>query len=1347
MFRVNRYILLFMAITFIAISMLWNFVQSEKFANFIVNEISQRFLDKENVKLDVQNVEISLFPPATDLRNVSLSIENKDFKLSAITGRASVEFSFINLLSSDLVVDKIRIADSSVQYKAKGRNNETESLAGEGQVKEILKDLRGAVGRIHSEIPFSLNSLEMDNVIISNVEDSVKIHHSELRLYENYLIGDVVLRSINVQSWKERERELKELDQVSFSLEMADNYVNLSDLKIKRMLDAISGQLGVRFDNDQLQGEIKYFGGLDWPLGIARKNSELDIEASGFSETTVAIEGTIDNMSFGLNTEIHNLVNKNVKADYVNLKARYSGGTVVAEEATLKNKDGNLKLREDVVVFDEKDGLTSNKVKMQASNLSADTAFYAIRDVLGIVKGRLYGDVDIQWREESRSVEFTVPTELTVKDFVLSENNNTPILINPEIKLSETKVALDIGSGVYIDTAINFGGSGFKVKGRVADNEVAFVTSDGVVDFSELGPIAGTEIFGKGDFGLKVYGPEDDVIFDVSLDTRDASLLDYQLGEIEADLLYSLRENSLEVESFKGRQGDSSYLGIGEFLFDEKESGFQLKLETEKMSYIDSRKVLAPLFDQLDYVPEELSFLGKGEFRVEGRFKEDELAVSGPLSLSYIDFYGEVVDSLNLQVGFENGNLSLKDILLEKGESLLKGSFTLNTNTRFIEYDGRWDGIRPNDFRVYRQLNLGLETNASLDIYGSGTPDDLTTRLKLETKNSRVQGVSFGESRFTVFGESDQYEIEGDFFDKSITVSSLVDFKNTDGQNSHVDANLNFSDVRELLGVLSAHNSQRDDLRGSVKAQLESSFSTKDLKNLDLHLVLNKLDVLYKGIKLETDENRELLISGGVVKESNFELYSSEYYITPLLRGSLTDGFALDVGYMLPLSLLELITPEIEISKGQTYGVVAIGGTLEDVESYAEANVENVVMQTSYIPGAMRNGQMRAVLDNKILKIDSLKANYGKGNVEGSGQIILDFPFPIVKMKGSVSDAFIPLMNRSGLVVSGQFNLTGEEVPYRLDGDVTLLFAEILEDINEFQKQQASSNSYQRFLPQSEGRQRELFDLNLNINVQRPIQVRNSLLELNIDGEAKVTGPPSLPRPQGRFQVVPSSSKFKFKGHEFNLTKGTIELGEDFNREGARLDFSGITQINEYKVRLNVSGRTKNVEVSLSSEPGLSQENLFSLLTLGVTSEVSTELDENERQSVATVGLGALLADQLKLNEGLDSSFGLRLSVLPEYAEESDALLQGKSAVSESGTNRFRSSTKVRVQKKISDKVDLSVSSTVGGSLEQRQEMNVNYKFNNKWSLEGVYELKSTDDEGVESSDSIGADLKYRWSF
>lgn len=1346
MFKLNRYIFLFMAVIFLAIGVLWKIVQSESFANLIVHEVSERFLVKENVSFDVQKVEISLFPPATHLKNLDLGVKKEGLLLSVRARRASIEFSFINLLSSDLVVDKISLADSFINLeKGNSKKGEGDKVS-EINTESILKDMRGAVSSVHDLIPFSLNGVELDNVRVSNKKDEVEIYHSKLRLYKNYLVGNVELRKIDIKSLKERRRDLKELDQVAFGLELADNYLTISDLKINRMLDAISGEVNIRFDNYQVQGILKYTGGLEWPIVQLKKSSDIELSAKGHTQTLVEIEGPTKDLRFQLDSQVHNLVSDEIKADSLSVQASYNSGIVTAKRAVLKDNNGEAKLAKQVVVLDN-DGVTDNKLTLVVSNLSTGTAFHPIRDVLGIVKGRLFGAIDIEWVKGDENIEFSIPDELRVTDFVLGEDPLNPILINPELVLSETKVILDIGAGVYIDSRVSFGNSGFKVKGRVADKEVAFVTKDGKIDFSELGPIAGTTILGKGDLGLKVYGPEDNVIFDILLKTKESEVLGYKLGEIEADLIYSLKGNSLKVRSFKGQQRESTYSGTGHFVFEEGHSGFELQVETQKMSYADSQKVLAPLFEELSYVPEELSFLANGDFRLKSDFEKDELVVEGPLFLNYIDFFGEAIDSLRTQLEFEQGRLSLNKIQLKKGEGSLKGSFKLDTNTDSLEYDGKWQNIRPNDFNMYRQLNLGLETNATLEIYGSGPVDDLTTNSKIVTKNSRIQGSPFGESTVELSGQSGLYELEGSLFEKSISLSSFIDLSSGERQESSIDASVDFSDIRDLLGVLSAHNSQRDDLEGTLKATMKSSFNTDNMQDLDLNLNLSELDVRYKEIELTLDTKRELLIKNGLVQRSHLGLHSSDFYITPLLNGSLKDGFTLDVGYRLPFSLLELVTSEVEVSKGVAYGVVAMGGPLEQIESYAETNIENMVMQTSYVPGAFREGSLRAVLDNKFLKLDSFKASYGKGSIHGQGQIILSFPFPIVKIEGSISDAFIPLMNRSGMVLSGQLDLSGEKLPYRLDGDVTVLFAEILEDINEFQKQQASSKSYQRFLPQSEGRQRELIDLNLNINVQRPIQVRNSLLELNIDGAAQVSGPPSFPRPKGHFQVVPSSSKFKFKGHEFALTKGTIDLGEDFNREGARLDFSGVTQINEYKVRLNVSGRTKNVEVSLSSEPGLSQENLFSLLTLGVTSEVSTELDENERQSVATVGLGALLADQLKLNEGLDSSFGLRLSVLPEYAEESDALLQGKSAVSDSGTSRFRSSTKVRVQKKISDKVDLSVSSTVGGSLEQRQEMNVNYKFNNKWSLEGVYELKSTDDEGVESSDSIGADLKYRWSF
>jgi translocation and assembly module TamB len=62
--------------------------------------------------------------------------------------------------------------------------------------------------------------------------------------------------------------------------------------------------------------------------------------------------------------------------------------------------------------------------------------------------------------------------------------------------------------------------------------------------------------------------------------------------------------------------------------------------------------------------------------------------------------------------------------------------------------------------------------------------------------------------------------------------------------------------------------------------------------------------------------------------------------------------------------------------------------------------------------------------------------------------------------------------------------------------------------------------------------------------------------------------------------------------------------------------------------------------------------------------------------------------------------------------------------------------------------MSLSVSSTVGGSIGQRQKMNLNYGLSKNVQLEGVYELR-TNAEGTEDviDNSIGGDVKFRMTF
>jgi len=253
-------------------------------------------------------------------------------------------------------------------------------------------------------------------------------------------------------------------------------------------------------------------------------------------------------------------------------------------------------------------------------------------------------------------------------------------------------------------------------------------------------------------------------------------------------------------------------------------------------------------------------------------------------------------------------------------------------------------------------------------------------------------------------------------------------------------------------------------------------------------------------------------------------------------------------------------------------------------------------------------------------------------------------------------------------------------------------------------------------------------------------------MNLNLGANLKMTGPITSPEILGKVYGVPTQSKIAFKGHEFVLSKSTVEFDSDSGSTKASIDLNGKTLVSGYNIDLNVNGAIDQMNILLSSEPPLPQDEIVSLLTLGITSDVSKNLNEQDRRSITTMSLGGFLFDQLQLTKGLDDNLGLKVSLAPEFSGDEGNLIEEASSDT-STARRLKTGTKFRVQSQLGKKTSVSFSSTLGGEVEQKQEMNVNYDFNRAWSLEGVYELKSSTEENQIETQSIGADVKYKWSF
>ena len=201
-------------------------------------------------------------------------------------------------------------------------------------------------------------------------------------------------------------------------------------------------------------------------------------------------------------------------------------------------------------------------------------------------------------------------------------------------------------------------------------------------------------------------------------------------------------------------------------------------------------------------------------------------------------------------------------------------------------------------------------------------------------------------------------------------------------------------------------------------------------------------------------------------------------------------------------------------------------------------------------------------------------------------------------------------------------------------------------------KKGGRNEEYLLYLPKekiSDGQ--DIININSNFDIINPLVIRNNFSNLSFDGQLNVVGSIKELSFQGKLNLVPMKSRFIFKGNEFILKNGFVLFKDEFRRVSPELSFLGESVVGEYLINLNVTGNANQSKIEFSSSPSLSKEDIFSLLTFGITTEDSQSMEESDRQSITSIGLGSLLVEQFRLNEGVTSSLGLKMSILPEFSQ------------------------------------------------------------------------------------------------
>jgi translocation and assembly module TamB len=276
-------------------------------------------------------------------------------------------------------------------------------------------------------------------------------------------------------------------------------------------------------------------------------------------------------------------------------------------------------------------------------------------------------------------------------------------------------------------------------------------------------------------------------------------------------------------------------------------------------------------------------------------------------------------------------------------------------------------------------------------------------------------------------------------------------------------------------------------------------------------------------------------------------------------------------------------------------------------------------------------------------------------------------------------------------------------------------------------------------------------EMDMVVSSQQSLKLRNNLMDASLTIERpglRLTGTNQRFGLRGRLKITPGGL-IRLRRNEFEVQTGEVRF-DDATQVAPRVEVTAVTEYRRYsssassavgastapasgrssaagewRIAMRAHGDAENLKVDLTSQPALSQDDIFLLLTVGLT---RAELDQAQSaslgESVALEALGSLT--------GADTAVTDAVQVIDEFRF-------GSAHSSRTG----RTEPTVTIGKRLNERIRAFVTSGVSESREVRS--NLEWRLNRGVSVEGSYD--NVNDISSSGVGNLGADIRWRLEF
>jgi translocation and assembly module TamB len=466
-----------------------------------------------------------------------------------------------------------------------------------------------------------------------------------------------------------------------------------------------------------------------------------------------------------------------------------------------------------------------------------------------------------------------------------------------------------------------------------------------------------------------------------------------------------------------------------------------------------------------------------------------------------------------------------------------------------------------------------------------------------------------------------------------------------------------------------------------------------------------------------------------------------------------------------PMQLASLVgvIPRAERALGALSGQLSVQGPLFAPRFAGGFDLEHGELSIQGLPLPVTDIDVALRVDGNELRIEKASAKVGAGSLQVSGGApLLGSALGAARFAITARALALPMNAGIAAVADADLNLTFKpnsagserELP-RVTGDVLLrsfqysrpvtMTADISSLAQRGKRTEVNNHDPADDVVQFEVRLRSLEAMKLENNlIDAELDVEDlGLILAGTNGRFGLRGAVAL-RPRG---------KIFLRRSEFEVTQGRVRF-DDLTRIAPEVDVTAVTEYRRYqtntpasaapanaaanggssaptsrggrwRIQLHAHGDADKLKVDLTSDPALAQDDIFLLLTVGLT---RAELDQAQSasvgESVALEALGSM--------SGADRAVTDAVPLIDEFRF-------GSAYSSRTG----RTEPTVTIGKRLSKRIRANVTSGVADSREVRS--NVEWQLSPRVSVEGSYD--NVNDISSSTLGNLGADVRWRLEF